>query len=110
MLGAIPSRAITRPIKNSVTMVEIPSASAGAATCRYAQFTSSVPALIRLAEKAIEEKDKDGKPIPVAVNAGEGVIYLPPDVPVTVVSGQRVLYVRSLDKDGIFCAAPLASM
>ncbi|MGL4443644.1 MAG: hypothetical protein ACRCU1_08465 [Alsobacter sp.] len=110
MLGAAPHRALTRSIKNSVTMVELPSPAPGTATCRYVQLTSSVPALVRLAEKPIETKDKDGKDLPVTLSVGESVIYLPPDVPVTVVSGQRLIYVRSLDKDGIFCAAPLSSM
>ena len=111
MMGAIPSRTITRHIKGGVTMLEFPAPAPGVASCRYVQFTSSVPALVRLSEKPIETKDKDGKDAPVLVNVGgEGVIYLPPDVPMNVVSGQRVIYVRSLDKDGIFCAAPLASM
>lgn len=111
MLGAIPSRSITSSIKSSVSMIEFPAPASGSPSCRYVQIMSSVPALVLLSEHPVTPtKDKDGKDTGVLVSMGKGVIYIPPDVPVTVVSGQRIIYVRSLDKEGIFCAAPLASM
>jgi hypothetical protein len=109
MFGASPLRALTRPIKNVVSVHEIPAAPGGGVTCKGVQLTSSVAAIVKMSEKPIESKDKDGKDAPVTLSFGEGVIYLPPDVPVTVISGQRFIYAKSLDKDGVFCAAPIVS-
>lgn len=112
MLGISAFRAISTHVKAGATsMIEFPKLQHGAMGNRSVSFVSSAPVLVRMSEHPIESKGKDGKDVLPNVNVGdEGVVYVPANVPLAIASGQRVMYVRALDKDGIFCAAPMVSI
>lgn len=104
--GVSPHRAITKRINaKTVIQVEPAAMSPGAVGCKYVHLVSSVPCLVRADEKAAAADAK------VSIDVGEeGVQYVPADVPVVILGARQVLTVRALERDGVFCAAPMATM
>ena len=71
--------------------------------CRCTHVVASVPCLARF-----DQAPAQGKPSLDA--SGTGVIYIPANVPLSVVGSPTHVTVRALDADGIVSFAPIASM
>lgn len=98
-------RAIVKAITKKAMVVEMPVNAPGSTACRYTHIVSSVPCLVRVHIAA----PKDGDPTSLEIG-DVGVQYIPADTPTHVIGAHNTISVRSIDRDGVVCIAPLASM